>query len=211
MLKVHHLSESRSHRILWILEELGLDYEVVYYQRDPETWLAPPELKEVHPLGKSPALEDDDQVMVESGAIIDYLVRRYGGGRLAPDPTSPDYDEYVQWLHYAEGSAMLPFMLELYFGRLGEAGEPLRPRIDSEQKNHLDYIEQALSEHDYIVGEEFTAADIQITFVLEAGETFAGIGDRPTLRSYMDHMHARPAYKRAIERGGDNILEQADP
>ncbi len=207
MLKVHHLSQSRSHRILWLLEELGLDYEIVYYQRDPETLFAPPELKEVHPLGKSPILEDDGRVLAESGAIIDYLMRHHGDGRLAPAPSSPAYDDYVHWLHFAEGSAMLPFLLALYVGRLGEAGEPLRPRIESEAKNHLDYIEQSLREHDYIVGEDFTVADIQITFVLEAGERFEGLGERPTLRSYLDLMHDRPAYKRAVERGGATIEE----
>jgi glutathione S-transferase len=198
MLKVHHLSESRSHRVLWLLEELGLDYDMVCYQRDPETWLAPPELKEVHPLGKSPVLEDDGRVVAESGAIIDYLVRHYGGGRLAPDPTSPAYDDYVYWLHYAEGSAMLPIMLALYIGRLGEAGEPLQPRIDSETAKHLDYIEHALRGHDYIVGENFTGADIQMTFVLEAADRIVGLGDRPTIRSYLELMHSRPAYKRAL-------------
>ncbi len=199
MIKVHHLSESRSHRILWLLEELGLDYEIVYYQRDPRTWLAPLELKEIHPLGKSPVLEDNGKVVAESGAIIDYLVRRRGGGRLAPDSATPAYDDYAHWLHYAEGSAMLPLMLTLYVRRLGDAGEPLHPRIDSETKNHLDYIEQNLRGQDYILGETFTAADIQMTFVLEAAGRFGRLDDRPALQAYLDLMRERPAYKRALE------------
>lgn len=205
--KVHYLTESRAQRVLWLLEELGLDYEVVRYERDPETSFAPPELKEVHPLGKSPVLEDDGRVIAESGAIVDYLVRHYGEGRLAPDPTSSAYDDYVQWLHYAEGSAALPFMLALYVGRLGEAGEPLHPRIDSETANHLDYIEQTLRERDYIMGEDFTGADVQITFVLEAAENFVGLGDRPTLKSYLDRVHSRPAYRRVPEEGVSSLEE----
>lgn len=207
MFKVHYLTESRAQRVLWILEELGLDYEVVRYERDPETSFAPPELKEVHPLGKSPVLEDDGRVIAESGAIVEYLVRHYGEGRLAPDPTSPTYDDYVQWLHYAEGSAALPFMLALYVGRLGEAGEPLHPRIDSETANHLDYIEHALQGHDYIMGEDFTGADVQITFVLEAAENFVGLGDRPALKSYLDRIHSRPAYRRVPEEGISSLEE----
>lgn len=205
VIKVHHLSESRSQRVLWLLEELGLDYEIVYYRRDPETRLAPPELEAVHPLGKSPVLEDDGRVVAESGAIVDYLVRRKGGGRLAPDPDSPAYDDYVLWLHYAEGSAMLPLMLALYVGRLGEAGEPLHPRIDSEMANHLGYIEQALQGREYILGDAFTAADVQISIVLEAAEAFGRLEDHPELRAYLDRMQERSAYKRALERGGDSL------
>lgn len=201
MLTLHHLEQSRSRRILWLLEELGLDYELVFYERDPETWLAPRELKEIYPLGKSPVLEDDGRMIAESGAIIDYLVRRHGGGRLAPDPASELYDDYVHWLHYAEGSAMLPVMLTLYVGRLGEAGAPLRPRLDSESANHLGYIEQSLEGKEFVLGEHFSAADVQISFVLESAQRFGRLDSRPALGSYLDRMHARPAYQRALKLG----------
>ena len=143
MIVVHHLNNSRSQRILWALEELGLPYEIKRYQRDAQTNLAPPELKQVHPLGKSPVITDGNRTVIESGAIIDYLIRRYGKGRLQPAPETPEYDQYQQWLHYAEGSAMLPLMLNLYVGRLGDAGAPLKPRIESEIANHLGYIDGA--------------------------------------------------------------------
>lgn len=208
MLKVHHLEQSRSRRILWLLEELGLDYELIFYERDPETWLAPPELKAVYPLGKSPVLEDDGRLLAESGAIIDYLVRRRSDGRLAPEPSSPLYDDYVHWLHYAEGSAMLPMMLTLYIGRLGEAGAPLHPRLDSEANNHLGYIEQALEGKEFILGEEFSAADIQIAFVLDAARMLGRLDDRPTLCAYLERMHARPAHMRALKRGEKELSEQ---
>ena len=139
MIVVHHLNNSRSQRILWALDELELPYEIKRYQRDAQTNLAPPELKQVHPLGKSPVITDGNRTLIESGAIIDYLIRRYGKGRLQPAPESAEYDEYQQWLHYAEGSAMLPLMLNLYVGRLGEAGAPLHERIESEMANHPGY------------------------------------------------------------------------
>ncbi len=141
MLVVHHLNNSRSQRILWLLEELGLAYEIRKYQRNPGTMLAPPELKAVHPLGKSPVLSDGERLVIESGAIVDYLLRHYGDGRLQPATASADYDDYVQWLHFAEGSAMLPFLLKLYVSRLGDAVTPLHPRIESEIANHLIFID----------------------------------------------------------------------
>ena len=205
MLIVHHLNESRSQRVLWLLEELGLDYEVRPYQRDPKTRLAPPELKEIHPLGKSPALQDGDRVVIESAAILDHLVRRHGGGRLAPDPATPAYDDYVQWMHYAEGSAMLPLMSELYLRRLGGAGAPLQPRIDSEIANHLGYINGALEDREHLLG-EFTAADVQMSFVLEVARAFGRLAAWPNADSYLDRLHTRPAYKRALERGGPYAL-----
>ena len=137
MITVHHLNNSRSQRILWLLEELSVPYEIKRYQRDPKTNLAPPELKAIHPLGKSPVIEDGPHVLIESGAIIDYLIRRHGDGQLQPDPATATYDEYVQWLHFAEGSAILPLMLNLYVRRLGDAGAPLHPRIESELANYL--------------------------------------------------------------------------
>ncbi len=205
MLIVHHLNESRSQRVLWLLEELGLDYEVRAYQRDPQTRLAPPELKQVHPLGKSPALQDGDKVVVESGAILDYLVRRHGGGRLAPDPATPAYDDYVHWMHYAEGSAMLPLMLQLYVGRLGEAGAPLQPRIDSEIAYQLGYVDGALKNREHLL-DGFSAADVQISFVLEVARAFGRLAAHASAEAYLDRLHARPAYKRGLERGGPYAL-----
>jgi glutathione S-transferase len=214
VLKLHHLVNSRSQRILWLLEELGLDYELVVYPRDPKTGFAPPELKAIHPLGKSPLLEDDGRVLAESGAIIDHLVRRHGQGKLAPAQDSAEYDDYVHWLHYAEGSAMPPLLLNLYVGRLGEAGAPIMPRISSEVKNHLGYISGALGGRDYLVGNSFSAADIQMSFVLEAArftgalETFQSL---PNLGPYLERLHARPAYQRALQRasnpGGSAFVE----
>ena len=161
MMIVHHLNNSRSQRILWLLEELGLPYALKRYQRDPKTNLAPPELKAINALGKSPVLEDGSRVVIESGAIVDYLIRRHGQGRLQPDPATAAYDTYVQWLHFAEGSAMLPLMLNLYVGRLGDAGAPLHPRIESELANYLGYLNDALAQSPYLLGEELSGADIR--------------------------------------------------
>ncbi len=201
MIKVHHLNDSRSHRILWLLEELGLDYEVAHHQRDAKTRLAPPELRAVHPLGKSPVVTDDGRAIIESGAIVEILIRRHGGGRLQPPPASPAYDDYVQWLHYAEGSAMLPLMLNRYVSRLGEAGAPLRPRIESEMANHLSYVDASLRGRDYLLG-EFSGADIQMSFVGEVAQSFGVRAAYPDLDRWSKTLQARPAYKRALERGG---------
>ncbi len=203
MITVHHLDNSRSQRILWLLEELGLDYEIIQYKRDPVTRFAPASLKAIHPLGKSPIVTDGDVVVIESGAIIDYILRTYGHGRLAPAAGSPDYNSYVQWMHYAEGSAMLPVLLALYVGRLGEAGLPLQPRIKSEAANHLGYMNAALGKQDYFVGNTFSAADIQLSFVVEAATARGQIDDSlGNLKHFAERIHARPAYVRAVERGG---------
>jgi glutathione S-transferase len=202
MLVVHHLNESRSQRILWLLEELGLPYEIRFYARDAKTRLAPPELIAVHPLGKSPVLTDGEATVIESGAITDYVIRRHADGRLAPDPATADYDAYQQWLHYAEGSAMLPLLLRLYVGRLGEAGAPLHPRIESEIANHLAYVEGALAGRDFFVGDGLTGADIQMSFVAEVAKAHGKLGDYPNLAAWIGRMHARPAWKAALERGG---------
>ena len=203
MITVHHLNNSRSQRILWLLEELGVPYEIKRYQRDPDTNLAPAELKAVHPLGKSPVIEDGPHVLIESGAIVDYLIRRHGEGRLQPDPATATYDEYVQWLHFAEGSAMLPLMLDLYVGRLGDAGAPLRPRIDSELENYLGYLNTALGLTPYLVGEALTGADIQMSFIGELAKARGKIDAYPHLAAWVDRLQARPAYKKAIEQGGE--------
>jgi glutathione S-transferase len=200
MLKVHHLNNSRSQRILWLLEELGTPYEIVKYQRMSPMPLAPPELKEVHPLGKSPVITDGDKTIAESGAIVEYIIDKYGNGRLRPKPSSDDYWKYVEWMHYAEGSAMLPLLLALYAGLLGDAADLLRPRIDGEIANNLSYMETGLDGRDFFVGSDLTGADIQLLFVVEAAGS--RLAPYPALVAYRDRMHARPAYQRGIEKGG---------
>lgn len=202
MIELHHLNASRSRRITWLLEELGLEYKLVQYERDAKTHLAPPELARIHPLGKAPVLCDDGQVLIESGAIVDYLVRQYGQGRYAPAPESADYNRYVQFLHYAEGSAMLPLMLKLYTGRLGEGAAPLQPRIDSELKNHLGYLDRELEGREYFVGSALTGADVQLSFVAQTALRFSGRDAYPNLTAFVDRIEARPAYKKAIEAHG---------
>lgn len=206
MLVVHHLNDSRSQRILWLLEELGTPYEIKAYQRDAQTRLAPPELKALHPLGKSPVITDDDRTIIESGAIIDYIIRRHGGGRLQPDPASKAYDDYVQWLHYAEGSAMLPLMLLLYTGRLGEAAAPLQPRIDSEIANHLGYVDASLAGRQFLVGDDLTGADVQMSFVPEVAGAFGRLEAYPNMAAWIGRLHARQAFRRALEKGGPYSL-----
>lgn len=203
MIIVHHLNNSRSQRILWMLEELAIPYELKCYQRDPKTNLAPPELKAINPLGKSPVIQDGDTTLIESGAIVDYLIRHYGQGRLQPDPSTPAYDKYVQWLHFAEGSAMLPLMLNLYVGRLGEAGKPLHPRIDSEVTNYLSFIDEQLSHHDYLLSDELSGADIQMSFIGDVAKQFGKLGPYPRFAAWVDRTQARPAYKAAMEKGGE--------
>ncbi|QHG24830.1 glutathione S-transferase family protein [Pseudomonas sp. DTU12.1] len=203
MMIVHHLNNSRSQRILWLLEELGLPYALKCYQRDPKTNLAPPELKAINALGKSPVLEDGSRVVIESGAIVDYLIRRHGQGRLQPDPATDAYDTYVQWLHFAEGSAMLPLMLNLYVGRLGEAGAPLHPRIESELANYLGYLNNALAQSTYLLGEELSGADIQMSFIGEIAKAQGKLQAYPNLAAWVQRFQARPAYRKALEQGGE--------
>ena len=202
IIEVHHLQASRSRRITWTLEELGQPYEVITYARDKTTNLAPPELQVIHPLGKAPILRDGAVTLIESGAIIDYLIRTYGHGKLAPPITSPDYNRYVQFLHYAEGSAMLPLMLKLYTGRLGEGGKPLHPRIESEMATHLGWLNSELKGREWFVGKDLTGADINLSFVTQIAIRFAGRDAYPNLTAFVDRFEARPAYKRAIERSG---------
>ncbi|MFC0409208.1 glutathione S-transferase family protein [Roseomonas elaeocarpi] len=201
MITVHHLNDSRSHRILWLLEELGLPYELRHYQRLPNR-LAPPELLAVSPLGKSPVITDDGRLVIESGAIIDYIIRRHGGGRLQPDPASAAYDDYVQWLHYAEGSAILPLILHFYALKTGDGAAPIRPRIADEVRTHLGYLDRSLEGRSFLLGETFSGADVQMSFV----GGFAGVlGLRepyPALTAWVQRLHERPAFQRAVERGG---------
>jgi glutathione S-transferase len=217
MIIVHHLNNSRSQRVLWLLEELGLAYEIKPYQRDPQTMLAPVSLKAVHPLGKSPVITDGDNTIAESGAVIEYLLQQYGGGRLIPAADSKDRLRYTYWLHYAEGSAMPPLLMKLIFGRLARPPMPailrplaraiangvLRNYIDPQLKTHLDFMEGELGKSTWFAGEEFSAADIQMSFPLEAAQSRGGLdASRPRLFGFLQRIHARPAYQRAIEKGG---------
>jgi len=203
MITVHHLNNSRSQRILWLLEELGLPYEIKRYSRDPKTNLAPAELKAINPLGKSPVIEDGSLVLIESAAIIDYLIRRHGQGRLQPEPSTAAYDKYVQWLHFAEGSAMLPLMLNLYVGRLGDAGAPLQPRIQSEVANYLGYLNDVLADTPYLLGDELSGADIQLSFIGEVAGAQGKLQAYPNLLAWVKRFQARPAYRKAVEKGGE--------
>lgn len=202
MIRVHHLNDSRSQRILWLLEELEQPYELVKYQRDAKTNLAPPELEAVHPLGKSPMVELDGELLAESGAITEILIDRLGAGRLQPPAGTPEHDRYLFWLHYAEGSAMLPLMLKLYVGRLGEAGAPLHPRIDSEIARHLGYVERSLEGRAWLVGSDLTGADIMMSFVAEFAGFFGLLAGYPAIMAWKERFQARPAWLRALEIGG---------
>ena len=213
MITVHHLNNSRSQRILWMLEELGLEYDIKYYERDPKTMLAPASLRQVHPLGKSPVITDGELTLAESGAIIWYLVDKYGKGRFAPSPDTPERLRYTYWLHYAEGSAMPPLLLRLVFDRIEQEPllffiKPIAKLISSRTKSsfitpqiaqHFDYLEAELGKNLWFVGDEFTAADVQMSFPIE----MAGIdASRPKLTAYLQSIHARPAYQQALARGG---------
>jgi glutathione S-transferase len=216
MIVVHHLNNSRSQRVLWLLEELGLPYEVKRYQRDAKTMLAPPELRAVHPLGKSPVITDEGMVVAESGNIVDYLVERHGKGRLAPAPGTPERLRYNYWLHYAEGSAMLPLLLKLIFGKVATAPMPFFVKpiargivskvnsqfIDPQLKLHFDYIESELNRNEWFAGSAFSAADIQMSFPLEAAAARGKEAVGPKTRAFVERIHARPAYKAALEKGG---------
>ena len=214
---VHHLNNSRSQRVLWLLEELGLPYEVKRYQRDPKTMLAPPELRAVHPLGKSPVIEDGALRLAESGAILEYLAGRYGEGRLVPAAGTPERLRYTYWMHYAEGSLMPPLLMKLVFRRIesgpmpffarpvarGIARRVLRTFVEPQIARHLDFMEGELAARPWFAGNEFSAADIQMSFPLEAAAARGGLdASRPQLMGFLARIHERPAYRRAIEAGG---------
>lgn len=209
MIIVHHLEESRSQRVLWLLEELELDYEVRRYARDPQTRLAPADLRAVHKLGKSPVIERDGRIYAESGAIIEYLAETEAGGKLAASPGDPARADYFYWLHFAEGSAMLPLLLKLYVGLLGQAGVPLmQARIEPEIEAHLAHADAALGASDHFAGGRFTAADIQMSFVLDAAAQRGGLSRFPNLVRARAANQARPAWRRALEKGGTYKLGQ---
>ena len=218
MITVHHLNNSRSQRVLWLLEELGVPYEIKKYQRDAKTMLAPPELTRVHPLGKSPVITDNSVTVAESGAIMEYLLETHGAGRLVPPAGSEDKRRFTYWMHFAEGSAMPPLLLKLIFDRIGSGhGMPffVKPvakgiaakvkgmMVEPNLKRQLDYMEGELGRSEWFAGSEFTAADIQMSFPVEAAAQRAGLdASRPRLMGYLKKIHARPAYQRALERGG---------
>jgi glutathione S-transferase len=202
MITVHHLNESRSQRILWLLEELEVPYEIKFYWRDPHTKMAPPELRQVHPLGKSPIVTDEGRAIAESGAIIDYIIRHHGGGRLQPDPSSSAYDDYVYWLHYAEGSASLPFVIDPIAKSFGKMATPLQRRVNHELDLNLRFIDHCLGGTEYLLGSELTAADIQMSFVGELAVTFMDASAYTNLDAWVARFQARPAYQAALERGG---------
>ncbi len=218
MIVVHHLNNSRSQRILWLLEELGLEYEVKRYERDPKTMLAPPELKAVHPLGKSPVITEGELTLAESGAIIEYLVDTHGQGRLAPAPGSPERLRLNYWLHYAEGSAMTPLLLKLVFNRVESAPMPFFVKpfakgiarkvkgtvVEPQIIQHLNYLNAELAATGWFAGSDFSAADVQMSFPLEAAAARGGLDQKwPNLMAFLKRIHERPAYQRALERGGE--------
>lgn len=217
MITVHHLNNSRSQRVLWLLEELGLQYDIKFYQRDRDTMLAPPELRKIHPLGKSPVITDGEFTLAESGAILEYLVERHGNGRFVPPAGSADRLRYTYWMHYAEGSAMPPLLMKLVFDRIEKArmpffAKPIARAIAGKAKGgfilpqieqHLTYMESELAKNTWFAGAEFTAADIQMSFPIEAAAARGGLdASRPRLAGYLKRIHERPAYKKALERGG---------
>jgi len=217
MIVVHHLNNSRSQRVLWLLEELELPYEIKRYKRDPQTMLAPTSLREVHPLGKSPVITDGKLTLAESGAIIEYLIERYGNGRLVPGLGTLEHLRYTYWLHYAEGSAMPPLLLKLIFDQIEKNPMPFFVRpiaraivsrvkssfIEPQLAQHLDYMEAELGKSTWFTGNEFTAADIQMSFPLEAAVARGGLNaSRPKLMAFLNRIHTRPAYQQALERGG---------
>jgi glutathione S-transferase len=215
MIIVHHLNNSRSQRVLWLLEELGVPYEVKRYERDAETMLAPVELRAIHPLGKSPVIADNGKIIAETGAIIDYLVETYGQGRLIPAAGTAERLRYTYWLHYAEGSAMTPLLLKLVFIALPTRAPALlrglvkaiangaqKGFIDPQLTAHIDYWDDELAKSPWFAGPDFTAADIMMSFPLEAAAARAGAGGRPRVKAFLERIHARPAYRQALERGG---------
>lgn len=211
MITVHHLNESRSQRILWLLEELKVPYDIQFYWRDPHTRMAPAELQHIHPLGKSPIITDEGRAIAESGAIIDYIIRHHGDGRLRPDPGSTAYDDYVYWLHYAEGSASLPFVIDPIAKSFGKMATPLQRRVDHELDLNLGFIDRCLNGKDYLLGSELTAADVQMSFVGELAVSFADASPYPNLDAWVARFQARPAYQAALERGGAySFARQAD-
>jgi glutathione S-transferase len=202
MLTIHHLNDSRSQKIVWLLEELELPYEIVHHQRDSQTLMGPPALKALHPLGKSPVLDDDGALLCESGAITQYLLMRYGGGRLAPDPAGPDQLRFLECLYFAVSAGMNPIMIKVYARAFGLSDSPLDSAATDELERALGYIEALLSGQDWLMGDLFTAADIQMSFIPELARAVGAVGNHPTIDAWQRRLYARPGFHRAIARGG---------
>jgi glutathione S-transferase len=218
MLTVHHLNNSRSQRVLWLLEELGTPYEIVKYERDPKTSLAPPALVKIHPLGKSPVVTDGGAVLAESGAILEYIVETYGGGQFVPKRGTPEYLRYHYYLHYAEGSLMPFLLLRLIFGRVRKAPWPVRPIakaiagkvegafIQPNLARHVAFLDSELAKSRWFAGDDLTAADIQMIYPMEA--IAARVPDAPKrIQDWVERAHARPAYQKALEKGGPYSID----
>ncbi len=206
MLIVHHLNDSRAQKTIWLLEELGLAYELVAYQRHPVTMVAPQTLKALHPVAKSPMIEDDGRILIESGAITDHIIERHGHGRLAPQPGTVAHERYRQWLYYAVSSGMNPIMIKVYARAFGLGGSPIDQAADAELARVLAYIDDALAGGPYLSGDEFSAADIQMSFIPEIAQTLMPIDSYQHVVAWLARLHGRPAFRRSIERGGDYRL-----
>ena len=210
MITVHHLADSRSQRIVWLMEELGLEYELKKYPR-ADGMFSPPEYRQLHGLGKAPVITDGRHTVAESGAIIEYILEMHGGGRLRPVAGTDDWVRYVQWMHLIEGSVMLPYILNIYVGMLGPAGAPLHGRVNGEVELHFGFLETEMTGRDFVVGQDLTGADFQLTFLLEGAALSGMLANYPALHRYLGLMQERPAYIRAIERGGDYNLMRLRP
>jgi glutathione S-transferase len=210
MLTLHHLADSRSQRILWLVEELGIPYELKKYPRF-QNQFSPPEYQALHGLGKSPVITDGDRTIAESGAIIEYILEVHGDGRMRPAAGSDDWVRYIQWMHLIEGSVMLPYILNIYVGMLGEAGVPLHGRVHGEVDKHFGFLETEMTGRDFVVGDNLTGADFQLTFLLEGAELSQMLGPYPSLHRYLKLMQDRPAYKRALEVGGSYDMRRLMP
>lgn len=220
MIIVHHLEDSRSQRVLWCLEELGVDYDIKHYKRDAATRLAPESLKKVHPLGKSPVIEDRGQIIAETGAIIEYIADTYGRGAMKPDAAAPGYRDYIYWMHFAEGSLMPQLLLKLFFTRIKETKMPffakpiaagiankvLKSYVDPNLKTQMSFINSQLADRAWFAGDDLTGADIMMSFPLEAAQARGALGGFSAINAYVDKFHERPAYQRALSRGGPYSL-----
>lgn len=201
MLTIHHLSNSRSEKIIWLMEELGEDYELKIYLRD-ENLRAPPEMKALHPLGKSPLITDKGETYAETGAIMEYILRHYGRGRLQPAPDSPLFDRHVEWMHFAEGSGMFPILLRIFCSYAQGDVSTLTAMATAQLELYLDYIEQTLQKSPYLCGEHFTAADIHVSFVAQTAKQYMNMDSYPKILAWLESLHARPAFIRAEQRAG---------
>lgn len=202
MLTIHHLSNSRSEKIIWLMEELEEEYQLKIYLRDPETLQAPPEMKKLHPLGKSPLITDNGETYAETGAIMEYILRHYGHGRLQPDPASTAFDRHIEWMHFSEGSGMFPILLNIFCSYAKGDVSVLTSLADQQLKRHLDFIELTLEKHPYLVGDEFTAADIHVSFVAQTAKQYMSLENYPHTLAWLERLHARPAFTRAEQKGG---------